>query len=40
MLTHYNLVANMRQMDGSIFHHNDILLCVLPLFHIYGWWWF
>src|SRR6185436_15360174 len=37
MLTHHNLVANMCQMDGlEYFHHNDILLCVLPLFHIYG----
>ena len=37
MLTHYNLVANMRQMDGlDYFHQNDTLLCVLPLFHIYG----
>ncbi len=37
MLTHYNLVANMRQMDGlDYFHRYDILLCVLPLFHIYG----
>ena len=37
MLTHYNLVANMCQMDGlDYFHRNDILLCVLPLFHIYG----
>jgi acyl-CoA synthetase (AMP-forming)/AMP-acid ligase II len=37
MLTHYNLVANMRQMDGlEYFHAKDILLCVLPLFHIYG----
>ncbi len=37
MLTHYNLVANMRQMDGlDYFHHHDTLLCVLPLFHIYG----
>jgi acyl-CoA synthetase (AMP-forming)/AMP-acid ligase II len=37
MLTHYNLVANMCQMDGlDYFHGNDILLCVLPLFHIYG----
>lgn len=37
MLTHYNLVANMRQMDGlEYFHHDDTLLCVLPLFHIYG----
>src|SRR5438552_12191863 len=37
MLTHYNLVANMRQMDGlQYFQRNDTLLCVLPLFHIYG----
>lgn len=37
MLTHYNLVANMRQMDGlEYFHSHDTLLCVLPLFHIYG----
>ena len=37
MLTHYNLVANMRQMDGlDYFHRDDMLLCVLPLFHIYG----
>ena len=37
MLTHYNLVANMRQMDGlEYFHQDDTLLCVLPLFHIYG----
>src|ERR1700730_5207134 len=29
MLTHYNLVANMRQMDGlDYFHHHDTLLCV------------
>jgi len=37
MLTHHNLIANMRQMDGlDYFHHHDTLLCVLPLFHIYG----
>jgi len=37
MLTHYNIVANMCQMDGlDYFHHEDRLLCVLPLFHIYG----
>ena len=37
MLTHYNLVANMCQMDGlDYFHSSDTLLCVLPLFHIYG----
>lgn len=37
MLTHHNLVANMRQMDGlQYFTENDTLICVLPLFHIYG----
>jgi len=37
MLTHHNLVANMRQMDGlDYFTDNDTLICVLPLFHIYG----
>ena len=37
MLTHYNIVANMRQMDGlEYFHAEDTLLCVLPMFHIYG----
>lgn len=37
MLTHYNLVANMCQMDGlEYFTGNDTLICVLPLFHIYG----
>src|SRR5712692_4244362 len=37
MLTHHNLIANMCQMDGlDYFHRDDTLLCVLPLFHIYG----
>jgi acyl-CoA synthetase (AMP-forming)/AMP-acid ligase II len=37
MLTHRNIVANICQMDGlDYFHHDDTLLCVLPLFHIYG----
>lgn len=37
MLTHHNLVSNMRQMEGlDYFTTNDTLLCVLPLFHIYG----
>ena len=37
MLTHRNLVANMCQMDGlDYFYPEDRLLCVLPLFHIYG----
>ena len=37
MLTHYNLVANLTQMDGlDYFFESDTLICVLPLFHIYG----
>ena len=37
MLTHYNLIANMCQMDGlDYFTRDDTLLGVLPLFHIYG----
>jgi acyl-CoA synthetase (AMP-forming)/AMP-acid ligase II len=37
MLTHYNLVANLNQMDGmDYFTENDTLICFLPLFHIYG----
>ena len=37
MLTHHNLVANIRQMEGLNFiFENDTLICVLPLFHIYG----
>jgi acyl-CoA synthetase (AMP-forming)/AMP-acid ligase II len=37
MLTHYNLVANLLQIEGTghAFEH-DTLICVLPLFHIYG----
>ncbi len=37
MLTHHNLVANIRQMEGlCYFLESDTLICVLPLFHIYG----
>ena len=37
MLTHHNLVANLRQMEGlSYFTEDDRLICALPLFHIYG----
>jgi acyl-CoA synthetase (AMP-forming)/AMP-acid ligase II len=37
MLTHHNLVANIRQMEGlDYFFETDTLICVLPLFHIYG----
>ena len=37
MLTHRNLVANICQMEGlCYFFETDTLICVLPLFHIYG----
>lgn len=37
MLTHHNLVANMCQMEGlKYFTSDDTLICILPLFHIYG----
>ncbi len=37
MLTHHNLVANMCQMEGlDYFFEEDTLICLLPLFHIYG----
>src|SRR2546426_525014 len=37
MLTHHNLVANMCQMQGlRYFFEGDTLICLLPLFHIYG----
>ena len=36
MLTHYNLVANIRQMDGiEQISEDDKLIGVLPFFHIY-----
>jgi acyl-CoA synthetase (AMP-forming)/AMP-acid ligase II len=40
MLTHRNLVANLVQMDGitgiDITNENDIIMGILPFFHIYG----
>ena len=37
MLTHHNLVSNLCQMNGlDYFFDNDTLICVLPMFHIYG----
>jgi acyl-CoA synthetase (AMP-forming)/AMP-acid ligase II len=37
MLTHHNLVSNIKQMEGlNYFLESDTLICVLPLFHIYG----
>jgi acyl-CoA synthetase (AMP-forming)/AMP-acid ligase II len=40
MLTHYNLVANLRQCEGmqnwDHFAERDTVISVLPFFHIYG----
>jgi len=37
MLTHYNLVANIVQTAGALgLHEDDVMLGVLPFFHIYG----
>lgn len=37
MLTHRNLVANLRQIEGTEHARgDDTLVCVLPMFHIYG----
>ncbi|HSB74607.1 MAG TPA: AMP-binding protein [Terriglobales bacterium] len=39
MLSHFNLVANIYQIigpDGSAFRPQDVVLCFLPLYHIYG----
>lgn len=38
MLTHRNLVENTKQFNGRIpFRPEDNVLCVLPMFHCYGW---
>ncbi|HEV7858158.1 MAG TPA: 4-coumarate--CoA ligase family protein [Pyrinomonadaceae bacterium] len=37
MLTHRNLIANLRQTEAArIINPDDTVLCVLPLYHIYG----
>ena len=40
MLTHRNLVANLCQCEGTTgfdgFKERDVIVCVMPLFHIYG----
>lgn len=37
MLTHRNLVANLCQIQSfEVISHDDTLICVLPMFHIYG----
>ncbi len=37
MLTHYNMVANVLQLEAMrLATRDDTFICVLPLFHIYG----
>jgi long-chain acyl-CoA synthetase len=39
MLTHFNLVANIYQLvapNGTPLKQSDVMLCFLPLYHIYG----
>jgi acyl-CoA synthetase (AMP-forming)/AMP-acid ligase II len=39
MLSHYNLVANIYQLlgkNGAELSSSDVMLCCLPLYHIYG----
>ncbi len=37
MLTHYNLVAMLRQMEASdAFAENDTVVCIVPMYHLYG----
>jgi acyl-CoA synthetase (AMP-forming)/AMP-acid ligase II len=37
MLTHYNLVAMLRQMEtAAVLHGGDRIVCVVPCYHVYG----
>ena len=37
MLTHYNLVAMLRQMEtAAVLHSGDRVICVVPCYHVYG----
>jgi acyl-CoA synthetase (AMP-forming)/AMP-acid ligase II len=37
MLTHYNLVAMLRQLEtAAVLHRGDRVVCVVPCYHVYG----
>lgn len=37
MLTHWNLVSMLRQMEGNdAFSEDDTMVCVVPMYHLYG----
>ncbi|TIB32824.1 hypothetical protein E3P84_02411 [Wallemia ichthyophaga] len=39
MTTHYNIIANLRQLDSMrtyVIQKNDVLISVLPFYHIFG----
>jgi acyl-CoA synthetase (AMP-forming)/AMP-acid ligase II len=37
MLTHWNLVSMLRQMEATeAFSSNDTMVCVVPMYHLYG----
>jgi acyl-CoA synthetase (AMP-forming)/AMP-acid ligase II len=37
MLTHYNLVAMLRQLEtAAVLHAGDRIVCVVPCYHVYG----
>ncbi|MDX6384683.1 MAG: hypothetical protein QOK48_2256 [Blastocatellia bacterium] len=37
MLTHYNLVAMLRQLEtAAVLHAGDRVICVVPCYHVYG----
>ena len=38
MLTHKNIIRNVQQFNDVVqFNDRDVCLCVLPMFHCYGW---
>jgi len=37
MLTHWNLVSMLRQMEGNdAFSEDDTMVCIVPMYHLYG----